>query len=82
MLEYETSFSKNSQDLRQTSIVKHKIVTGMAQPIRQRPRWILQSTEIEDVSKVIKEMEDQRIIEPSISPLASHIIPVKKHDFV
>lgn len=34
----------------------------MAQPIRQRPRWILQSTETEEVSKVIKEMEDQGII--------------------
>lgn len=77
LLEYETSFSRNSQDLGQTSIVKHKIETGMAQPIKQRPRRVPQSKR-EEVSKVIKEMEDQGIIEPSISPWASPIVLVKK----
>lgn len=52
LLEYETSFSRNSQDLGQTSIVKHKIETGMAQPIKQRPRRVPQSKR-EEVSKVI-----------------------------
>lgn len=77
LLEYETSFSTNSQDIGQTSIVKHKIETGMAQPIKQRPKRIPQSKR-EEVSKVIKEMEDQGIIEPSISPWVSHIVLVKK----
>lgn len=77
LLEYETSFSRNSQDLGQTSIVKHKIETGMAQPIKQRPRRVPQSKR-EEVSKVIKEMEDQGIIEPSISAWASPIVLVKK----
>lgn len=33
LLEYETSFSSNSQNLGQTSIVKHYTETGMTQPI-------------------------------------------------
>ena len=40
LFEHSGSFSKNSQDLEQTLIVKHRIDTGTAKPIKQRPRRV------------------------------------------
>ena len=41
MKKYEDIFVKNKNELGKTNVVKHKIDTGNAKPIRQRPYRVI-----------------------------------------
>ena len=59
--------------------MEHRIITGDALPVRQKPRRIPKAWEGE-VDAQIKEMLENEIIRPSASPWNSPIILVKKKD--
>ena len=72
-------FAKDKSDLGRTSKLKHTINTGAAVPVRQSVRRIPHIHRAE-VSKLIQEMLQQDVIQPSASPWASPIVLVKKKD--
>ncbi|KAJ8025453.1 hypothetical protein HOLleu_33014 [Holothuria leucospilota] len=70
-------FARSSTDLGRTTVVKHKINTGNAQPIKQAARRVpVQQREKE--RELVKEMLDAGVVEPSSSPWASPVVLVKK----
>lgn len=77
LMQNETTFSKNKDDLGTASSIKHKINTGKAKPFKQPLRRI-PITKREAVDKEIQRLLDCNIIEPSTSPWASNIVPVTK----
>jgi len=72
-------FSCGSGDLGKTDLVRHKINTGDAAPIRQPPRR-LPSLKKDEANKAVTEMLEQGLIETSTSPWASPIVLVRKKD--
>ena len=72
-------FSKNKNDIGRTNITNHHILTGDHPPLRQQPRrqspWSRAET-----TKLIQEMNERDIIEPSNSPWAAPIVLIKKSD--
>lgn len=76
---YQDVFEIGEGSKGRTSVVKHAIDTGEAKPIRQNPRR-LPLAKREEARKIIKEMEDDGIIEPSNSPWVSPVVLVKKKD--
>ena len=72
-------FSTGKQDLGRTDLVYHSIPTGDAAPIKQASRRLPVHYQPE-VSKLLDEMQQQGIIEPSCSPWASPIVLVRKKD--
>lgn len=79
LFSYRKCFSFNSEDLGRYPGTKHRIITGNHHPIKQNPRRIPFHYR-EEVLKLLVEMEQQKIIEPSCSPWASPIVLVKKKD--
>ncbi|GFV58536.1 retrovirus-related Pol polyprotein from transposon 412 [Trichonephila clavipes] len=59
--------------------MKHRIDTGEHPPIKQHPRR-LPFAKQEKVQKLIKNMKNNDVIEPSSSPWASPIVLVRKKD--
>ena len=76
---YAGVFATSSTDLGRTGIVKHRIDTGDARPIRQRPRR-LPLKQREEEKQQIEDMLKRNVIEPSSSPWASPVVLVKKKD--
>lgn len=76
---HQTVFAKNKDDLGKTGIVKHKIKTGEAPPIKQAPRRIPLAKRA-DAEAEIQRMLKTGVITPSKSPWASGIVLVKKSD--
>jgi hypothetical protein len=76
---YQHVFSKTKSDLGKTGLVKHKINTGLAPPIKQHPRRLPQVVQ-EEVNKEVDRLLEAKIIEKSNGPWASPIVPVKKPD--
>ena len=62
-----------------TNVVRHNINTGDSPPIRQRPRRLRYAYR-KETDDQIRDMLDQGVIHPSISPWASPIILVQKKD--
>ena len=79
LTEYQDVFSTGDDDLGRTGIVKHRINTGNAPPIRQKPRRLAPAMQAE-ADKHVKDMLKRGIIEPSESPWASPIVLVTKKD--
>uniref|UniRef100_A0A0A9XT48 Transposon Ty3-I Gag-Pol polyprotein n=1 Tax=Lygus hesperus TaxID=30085 RepID=A0A0A9XT48_LYGHE len=77
--EYSDVFAKNSADIGSFKGCTHPIDVGESPPIRQAPRRI-PLHRLEEVEKLVEEMEANNVIEPSISPWASPIVLVKKKD--
>ncbi|CAC5388864.1 unnamed protein product [Mytilus coruscus] len=65
--EYETLFSASDSDLGKTNVVKHKINTGTASPIKQAPRR-LPNTLAKEVDDQVDGMLKNGLITPSMSP--------------
>lgn len=79
LIKYQNVFSETSDDIGRTNLVTHRINTGNAIPIRQRPRRMpIGKRDIE--KKEVQRMLESGIIEPSNSPWASNIVLVKKKD--
>ena len=60
-----------------TNVVRHNIDTGDSPPIRQRPRRLRYAYR-KETDDQIRNMLDQGVIHPSISPWASPIILVQE----
>ncbi|CAH8556952.1 unnamed protein product [Dicrocoelium dendriticum] len=76
---YSDAFAWKSGDLGRTGLVKHSIDTGVARPIKVPPRRIPIHWQGE-IQKLIDEMLEKNVIQPSNSPWASPVVLVKKKD--
>ncbi|UYV77165.1 K02A2.6-like [Cordylochernes scorpioides] len=74
---YEDVFATSPNDVGRTNVTQHRIDTGGAAPVKQLPRR-LPMTRIDEVDKLIEEMAEQDVIEPSSSLWASPVVLVKK----
>ena len=72
-------FASNPRKPSLVKTMEHRIITGDAQPVRQKPRRIPQAWNSE-VNDQIQEMLENDIIRPSSSPWNAPIILVKKKD--
>ena len=79
LLEYHEIFVDGKGIIGRTSLVKHKIDTGNAVPIRQRPRPIPIHLR-EEVDLAMEDMITKDLIEPSDSPWCSPIVLIRKKD--
>eukprot|EP00731_Ephydatia_muelleri_P036277 Em0229g3a len=79
LMEYKDVFSFRSSDLGHTSLLQHRINTGSKCPIQCPPRRIPQARR-EDVRRLLREMLDNGIVEPSEGPWSSPIVLAKKKD--
>ncbi|GFW22938.1 retrovirus-related Pol polyprotein from transposon 17.6 [Trichonephila clavipes] len=77
--EFEDVFSRNSSDIGHTTVTQHRIDTADHPPIKQHPRR-LPFAKQEEVGTLLREMQENDIIEPSSSPWASPIVLVSKKD--
>jgi len=71
--------SLHSNDLGRTKVVRHKIHTGDATPVKQPPRR-LPFHQREPVRKMLDDMLQQGIIEPASGPWSSPVVLVPKKD--
>lgn len=79
LLKYLDIFSKSPTDFGQTDIVRHKINTNAASPVRKRAyRTSPQMQEV--IESQVNEMLDKGLIEPSHSPWAAPVVMVRKKD--
>ncbi|GFT26236.1 retrovirus-related Pol polyprotein from transposon opus [Trichonephila clavipes] len=74
--EFEDVFSRNSSDIGHTTVTQHRIDTADHPPIKQHPRR-LPFAKQEEVGTLLREMQENDIIEPSSSPWASPIVLVQ-----
>ncbi|GFV91652.1 hypothetical protein TNCV_4762171 [Trichonephila clavipes] len=77
--EFEDVFSRSSSDIGHTTVTQHRIDTADHPPIKQHPRR-LPFAKQEEVGTLLREMQENDIIEPSSSPWASPIVLVRKKD--
>ncbi|GFX24071.1 hypothetical protein TNCV_2435641 [Trichonephila clavipes] len=77
--EFEDVFSRNSSDIGHITVTQHRIDTADHPPIKQHPRR-LPFAKQEEVGTLLREMQENDIIEPSSSPWASPIVLVRKKD--
>ncbi|GFU59931.1 retrovirus-related Pol polyprotein from transposon 412 [Trichonephila clavipes] len=73
-------FDRNSSDIGHTTVTQHRIDTADHPPIKQHPRR-LPFVKQEEVGTLLREMQENDIIEPSSSPWASPIILVRGRTF-
>ena len=76
---YSDVFATHTADFGRTGHVEHKIDTGTHPPIRQPFRRV-PPAQRQHVTKLLQEMRDKAIIQPSSSPWASPVVLVRKKD--
>ena len=79
LCEFADVFSEGPGDFGRTDLVKHRIDTGDATPIRQPPRRLPLSKK-EEAQKAVEDMSNQGVIQPSQSAWSSPVVLVKKKD--
>ena len=79
LCKYEDSFAKSPTDLGRCSLLKHKIDTAEAMPIRQPMRRTPQQFEAEE-EKYLRDQLAAGVIRPSNSPWSSPTVLVRKKD--
>ena len=79
LLECHDIFATGPHDFSQTNRIQHKIDTGMAPPIRQEVRRIPQFWR-QEAKKLLEDMLNRGVIQPSNSPWASPIVLVHTKD--
>ncbi|GFT18374.1 retrovirus-related Pol polyprotein from transposon 412 [Trichonephila clavipes] len=77
--EFQSLVSRTSEDFGRTRLMQHRIDTREHPPTKQHPRQLLFAKQ-KEVLKLIKDMKDNDVFEPSSSPWASPIVLVKKKD--
>ena len=76
---YSSVFSETDDDIGRTGVLKHRIPTGDAQPIKQPLRRVPYHMQ-KEMDEQIDNMLQKDVITPSKSPWASGIVLVKKKD--
>ena len=76
---YSDVFALGTHELGTTDLVTHTIDTGDHRPVRQPPRRTPYAIRAK-VDQLVKDMLQQKVIEPSCSPWASPIVLVQKKD--
>ena len=79
LLTYADVMACSIADLGRTNRLRHRIDTGNAHPIRQPVRRIPPHRR-EEVRRLLDQMLEKRIVEPSSSPWASPVVLVRKKD--
>jgi hypothetical protein len=79
LLEYEGLFAASDSDYGRTNVVKHKIATDYAHPIKQPPRRLPDALP-KEVDKQVKGMLNNEVITPSSSPWSSPVVLVREKD--
>ena len=79
LMEYADIFAHAEEDLGRMEKVQHQINTGSSAPIRQQVRRIPPAKRVE-TRKLLKEMLERDVIQPTNSPWASPIVLVQKKD--
>lgn len=79
LMRYSKLFAVSDAELGKTNVTEHKIDTGSAQPIKQRPRQLPFHMQTE-VDKHVDDMMKRNVIEESTSPWSSPVVLVKKKD--
>ena len=77
--EYMCVFSMGDHDIGHASVTQHKIKLTDNTPIYQRPRRFPKPI-AEEIERQCQELNSLDIIEPSISPWSSPVVPVRKKD--
>lgn len=77
LLKFQSSFSKNSNDLGRYKGIYHKIITGNNPPLKQQPRRIPFHYR-DKAFEMLEQMKIQKVIEPSFGPWASPVVIIKK----
>ena len=77
--EYKDIFAENPKNPKRTVLMKHKIITGDALPVRAKTRRVPVAWENE-VNRQVEQMLKHDIIRPSCSPWNSPLLLVKKKD--
>lgn len=77
--EEAAAFAMEGNPTGRTSVIQHRINTENAAPIRQAPRRLPLAKQ-EEVSKLLKDMLDEGVIEESTSPWSSPVVLVTKKD--
>ncbi|GFX24508.1 retrovirus-related Pol polyprotein from transposon 17.6 [Trichonephila clavipes] len=75
LVDLSEKLSRNSSDIGHTTVTQHRIDTADHPPIKQHPRR-LPFAKQEEVGTLLREMQENDIIEPSSSPWASPIVLV------
>ena len=76
---YSDVFASDKTDFGRTNRIEHRIETEGAAPIRQRSRRIAPAQRAE-TTKLLEQMLQKKVIQPSTSPWASPIVLVRKKD--
>ena len=79
LLEFSDIFAAHPNDLGHTNIVSHRIDTGNAYPIRQQARRVPLAKR-EETQRLLDNMLQNDVIQPSSSPWGSPVVLVQKHD--
>ena len=79
LLGFSDVFSLSSRDMGRTNRLQHTIPTTTERPIRQQARRI-PPFQREEVDKLLHDMLERDVIQPSTSPWASPIVLVQKKD--
>ena len=77
--EYSDVFALNDSELGCTDVICHRIETGDHVPVRQPP-YRIPMMHREVIGKMVNEMQDRGIVQPSASPWASPVVLVPKKD--
>ncbi|GFS49794.1 retrovirus-related Pol polyprotein from transposon 412 [Trichonephila clavipes] len=77
--EFQSVFSRTSEDFGRTRLTKHRIDTGEHPHIKKHPRR-LPFAKQEEVQKLIKDRKNNDVIEPLSRPWASPIVLIRKKD--
>jgi hypothetical protein len=76
---YSNVFSTGDLDIGRTNLVKHRIDTGNARPVRQ-PLRRSSAEKRQEVERQVAELLDKKFIEQSDSPWSSPVVLVTKKD--
>ena len=79
LIKHQSTFSESDNDLGRTGIIRHRIPTGNAHPIKQ-PLRRLPVQMNQEAQEQINDMLEKDVIQPSSSPWASGIVMVQKKD--
>ncbi|XP_058879681.1 uncharacterized protein LOC131737088 [Acipenser ruthenus] len=77
LAKFPNCFATKPEETGHTHVIQHSINTGGSPPIRQRPRRLPLAKQ-GVAEKIIREMREANIIEPSDSPWASPVVLVPK----